>query len=155
MNPPLARTRRRFALFTVTVLLPVLLASVYYGLLASDVYVSESRFVVRSPERGSATGLAALLQGSALGRAQDDTFSVIDFIESRDALALADRKLGVRAAYSGAHIDWLSRFPGPRWWDQSFEALYLYYLDHVKVDYNSSTSVSTLTVRVETEVELL
>lgn len=37
-------------LFLACVVAPTLLSSVYYGLIASDVYVSESRFVVRAPE---------------------------------------------------------------------------------------------------------
>jgi len=37
-------------LFFISVLLPTAVASVYYGLIASDTFVSESRFVVRSPQ---------------------------------------------------------------------------------------------------------
>ena len=40
-------------LFLVTVLAPTLLSIVYFGLIKSDVYVSESRFVVRSSDRSA------------------------------------------------------------------------------------------------------
>ncbi|MFN4114904.1 MAG: hypothetical protein ACK4F7_00200 [Inhella sp.] len=149
MNAP-SSTRRRPVSFLILVVLPTLVAALYYGLIASEVYISESRFVVRSPDRGAATGITALLQGSALNRAQDDAFSVIDYIESRDALIEIDKRLGVRKVFSDAAIDPINRFPGPPWWDDSFESLYLHYLDRVRVDYNSSTSVSTLTVRAHT-----
>ena len=36
-------------LFLVVVLLPTLIATAYFGLLAEDIYVSESRILVRSP----------------------------------------------------------------------------------------------------------
>jgi len=48
--------------------------------LASDVYISESRFVVKNPQRSAQTGLGALLQGTAFSRSQDDTYSVHDYI---------------------------------------------------------------------------
>jgi capsular polysaccharide transport system permease protein len=41
----------------LTVIIPTILASIYFGLIASDVYISESRFVVRSPQRQTQTGL--------------------------------------------------------------------------------------------------
>ena len=51
-------------LFLLTVLLPTTLAIIYYGFIASDIYISESRFVVRSPEKQQITGIGALLQGA-------------------------------------------------------------------------------------------
>ena len=55
-------------IFVLTVALPTLLASIYFGFIASDVYISEARFVVRNPQRSNQTGLGALLQGTALSR---------------------------------------------------------------------------------------
>jgi capsule polysaccharide export protein KpsE/RkpR len=37
-------------LFLIVVALPLLAAILYFGFLASDVYISESRFVVRAPD---------------------------------------------------------------------------------------------------------
>src|SRR6476646_82181 len=67
-------------LFLFAVLIPTLVASAYYGLIASDVYVSESRFVVRSPQRPQFSGIGALLQGGSFARSQDDTYSVHDYV---------------------------------------------------------------------------
>ncbi len=138
---------RKNVLFLVTVLLPVLAASAYYGLYATDVYLSESRFVVRSPQRQAQSGLlGSLLQGTGFTRSQDDTYSVHDFILSRDALLELDKKLGVRAAYSDPAIDLFSRFPGLDW-DDSFEAFHRYYRKRVTVDYDSVSAITVLTVR--------
>ena len=143
----LKRLTRRFdRIFALTVLLPTLLAALYYGVVASDVYISESRFVVRSPQRQTQTGLGALLQSTGFSRSQDDTYSVHDFIRSRDALSELDAKLQLRQAYSGADIDFINRFPGLDW-DSSFEALHRYYLGHVSIDYNTASSISVLRVR--------
>ncbi len=138
--------RRLDGLFIATVLVPTLLATAYYGLIASDVYVSESRFVVRSPQRPAQGGLGALLQGTVFSRSQDDTYSVHDFVRSRDALRELDDKLRLRAAYSRPDIDVLGRFPGLEWWDDSFEAFHRYYQKQVQISYDSVSSISVLRV---------
>ena len=68
--------------FVATVLIPTVCASLYFGLFASDVFTSESRFVVRSPDRQAASPLGLLLRGSGFSRAQDDSFSVQVFMLS-------------------------------------------------------------------------
>ena len=60
-------------LFLATVVVPTLLAILYFGLIASDVYISESRFIIRSPQQQTITSLGAILQGAGLTRSQDDT----------------------------------------------------------------------------------
>ena len=50
----------RNKLLLLTTIIPTVLAIVYFGLIASDVYISESRFVVRSPERQGPRRLWAL-----------------------------------------------------------------------------------------------
>jgi len=139
-------TRRLDRVFVITVFLPTLLAAIYFGLLASDVYISESRFVVKNPQRSTETGLGALLQGTGFQRSQDDTYSVRDYILSRDALRELDEKLQVRDAFSRPDIALTDRFAGLGW-DKSFEAFFRYYEDHVSVDYDTTSSISVLTVR--------
>jgi len=55
----------RWHLFLVCVALPTAVAVAYYGFIASDVYVSQSLFVVRSPERQSTSPLGMLFKGAA------------------------------------------------------------------------------------------
>src|ERR1017187_9272855 len=66
-------------IFLITVFLPTLISIIYFGFIASDIYISESRFVVRSPEHQASTGLGALFQGAGFSRSQDDTYSVHDY----------------------------------------------------------------------------
>lgn len=142
----LQRILRRLSLsFVLTLLAPTLAASIYYGLIASDQYISESRFVVRNPQRTVPSGLGALLQGTVFARSQDDTYSVHDFIRSRDALREIDQKLGFRQSFSRRDIDFLNRFPGLDL-DRSFEALYRYYGTRVSVEYDTVSSISVLRV---------
>jgi capsular polysaccharide transport system permease protein len=139
----------RNLVFVLTVLVPTLLATGYFGLIASDVYVSESRFVVRSPQQRPPSALMdQILQGSAstLSHSDDDAYSVHDFIESRDALKELDDKLAIRSSYSNRQVDIFDRFPGLRW-DDSFERFYIYYGKHVEVEYDPVSSITVLTVR--------
>jgi capsular polysaccharide transport system permease protein len=141
---------RRNLLFVLLVLVPVSVATIYFTFIASDVYVSESRFLVRSPQHPVQSGLfGELLQGSGLGRSQDDTYSVHDFIMSRDALKQLDDQLHIRQAYSADSADILGRFPGYRL-DASFESLYRYYGKHVDIQNDPVSSISILTVRAFT-----
>ncbi|HEX4781990.1 MAG TPA: capsule biosynthesis protein [Usitatibacter sp.] len=139
---------RRNPLFVIIVAIPVLVAVIYYGLVASDVYVSESRFLVRSTQvRAPDAALGALLQGSILPRTQEDAYAVHDYILSRDALKAVDDKLAVRRAYSDHKADFFDRFPGIAWWDESFEAFHIYWQKRVSVDFDPTSSISVLRVR--------
>ena len=144
-----ARLSRVNAILWCTVIIPTALAVIYFGLIASDVYISESRFVVRSPQRQAPTGLGALLTGTAFSRSQDDTYSVHDFVLSRDALKELDDQLAVRKAYSSKSADFINRFPGLDW-DDSFEAFHRYYRNHVTIDYDTVSSITILKVRAFT-----
>jgi len=152
--PPsrLARLRRKFGpLFVLTVLVPSVLGTVYFGFIASDVYISESRFLVRTPQRaeGAASGLTALLQTTGFARATDDTYSVHDYVQSRDASNELDATMHLRKVYGSADVDTFNRF-GAIDRDSSLEAFNVYYQKKVEIDYDPSTAITTLTVRAFT-----
>ncbi|CAD9226535.1 Capsule polysaccharide export inner-membrane protein CtrB [Burkholderia cenocepacia] len=92
--------------------------------------------------------VSALLQGTTFGKAQDDTYSVIDYIQSRDALRELNQHDYVVDAYS-KRGDLFSHFN--RWLDNSFEALWKYYSQHiVSVDFDATSAITTLQVRAYT-----
>lgn len=134
-------------LFLLTVFLPTLFSIIYFGFIASDVYISESRFVIRSPQKQQITGIGAFLQGAGFSKSQDDTYTVHDFINSRDALQQLNVRFAVETLYKAPQIDRLSRFGGidP---DNSFEALHRYYQKHiVEASNDSASSITTLRVK--------
>jgi capsular polysaccharide transport system permease protein len=146
----MARWLKKHLALVLTVIVPTCAAIIYYGFLASDVYISESRFLVRSPQHPMQGGFVGeLLQGSGITHSQDDAYSVHDYILSRDALRELDAKAGVRKAFSSKQVDPINRFPGLSW-DGSFEELYRYYGKHVGVEYDTASSITTLTVRAFT-----
>ena len=133
-------------LFLALVVAPTLLSIVYFGVIASDVYISESRFVVRSPDKPSLTGLGTLLKNAAFSNASDEASAANDYIQSRDALQAVNHDQGFFKAYSKPTISIFNRFisigHAP-----SFEDLYKYFKKRVKVDSDTTTGITVLTVR--------
>jgi capsular polysaccharide transport system permease protein len=141
---------KRHIALAFTVVVPTCVAILYYGFFASDIFISESRFLVRSPQRQAQAGLfGEILQGSGLTHSQDDSYSVHDYILSRDALHVLQAKLDVRKAFTSRQVNPIDRFPGLSW-GKSFEDFYRYYGRHVGVEYDSTSSISTLTVHAFT-----
>lgn len=139
-------------LFLITVVLPTVFSVVYFGFVASDVYTSESQFVVRSPERQISSSLGALFRTAGFSRAQDDSFTVQNFVLSRDALTELRDQLKLDKAYASNEVDRLSRFSGLDT-DSSLEALHRYYKKMVTVQIDSSSSIITLSVKAFTALD--
>ncbi len=131
-------------LFWWTVVIPTLVAILYFGLLAADVYISEARFIVRSPDRQTASPLGMILKGAGFTRAQDDTYSVQEYMGSRDALEILQKKLNVRQMFAKGDI--FTRFPGVSW-DDSFENMYRYYQNRITAEIDLSSSIGSISVR--------
>lgn len=137
-------------LFLTFVILPTLLSVAYYGFLASDVYVSESHFVIRNQQSKAPSMLGALLlQGTNLARSLDDTHTLHDYIKSRDALAKLLEKYPLREMYGDKSICALDRFPGITG-DTSFESLFQHYNKVIDIAPNPSNQISVLKVRAFT-----
>ncbi|MEA1071993.1 capsule biosynthesis protein [Sphingomonas sp. LY160] len=134
--------------FVVFVGLPTLLAILYYGLIASDVYISQSRFVIKTPgQKGmQTTTLASLIQTTGFSSGKDQTQEVIEYIQSRDALKALERRVNVRQRYSQRDADFLSRFP-EIFRDTSFENLYRYYGKKVNAEIDAESGMAVLEVR--------
>ena len=133
--------------FWAVVGLPTLAAGVYYFAIASDLYLSEARFIVRSPKQVQTNPIGALLQSSGLARASDDTAAVQDYMTTRDAVRKLEEHNDLRALFSRPEGDFVTRFPGIMFWRHDFEALYRSYDHFVSVETSSTTGVTTLGVK--------
>ena len=141
------RAMRLNKLFACLVVVPTALAVLYFGVLAHDVYVSESQFVVRTVQRQMPTGLGSLLQGSGLTQGSNDVYGVQSFLTSRDALQVLEQRDHLKRSFGSRAVDVLARFD-PLGWDDSFESLLRYYQKFVvNTDLDSTSSILTLTVR--------
>lgn len=142
----LRRLKSLGPLFWITVVIPTTIAILYFGLFASDVYISESRFVVRSPDKPATTGLGVLLKSTGFTNGGDEIFAAQDYVGSRDALMALNRGGAFEKAYSAGDISIFDRFNSLGTGD-TFEDLYKYYSKKVKVDHDTTSSITTLSVR--------
>lgn len=132
--------------FWAIVGLPTLVAGVYYFAIASDLYMSDVKFIVRGPDKTPTTALTAMLS-SATAPVSEDTYAVYEYLLSRDAVQRLDREDGLRGVLSRPEGDFISRFPGLRFWRNDFEALYDSYARFVSVEVDPTSGVSTLQVK--------
>lgn len=142
------RRRQWFLLFVGA---PTLLSAIYYGFVASDVYVSHSSFVVKTPGQKAPSNLsiANLLQTTGMTAGQEQTKEVLAYLRSRNALEDLQAQIDVRKQYSHEGADLLSRFPSPLRSD-TFENLYRFYGSMVGADVDPESGVATLSVKAFT-----
>lgn len=142
------RKRRWFLFFVVG---PTLLAAIYYGLIASDIYISESRFVVKSADqkRAQMSTLANLVQTTGLSGGQEQANEVLTYVRSRDALKALQKDVNVRAKFSSPDADIFSRFPMP-FKENSFENLFKFYGKMVNARFDSETGTAMIEVQAFT-----
>ncbi|WP_454851018.1 capsule biosynthesis protein [Rhizobium binxianense] len=133
----------RLTVYLLMVGFPVAIVSFYYAFVAAPIFVSESSFVVRMAAPPSSNAFGSLLQNSGITRSQDDTFSVQEYLRSRQALKELGDHVSVRTIFGDSAADWLMRFP--RFWENnSEEELYHYYSDRVAVVHNDTTGITIL-----------
>lgn len=136
-------------LFGIFVVVPTLIAVIYFGFLASDVYISESRYVVRSPDKPTGSGLGLVLASAGFASASEEAHAAQSFVESRDALTAINKDGAFEKAFTRSNISPVDRF-NSLGFGGSFESLYKYYTKRVKIDSDVATSISTLTVSAYT-----
>ena len=103
------RLPRKGKIFACVVLLPTVAVFLYYLLWASPMYVSQTRFAIRSAD-SSGGGLdiaSALLRSSSSTGA--DAHIVVEYIQSLDIIHDIDKELGVDLRFSDKGHDVFSR----------------------------------------------
>lgn len=130
----------------LTVIIPTLFSLFYFGIWASDVYISQSSFVVRSPKnQASLSGIGAILQSSGFARAQDDTYTVQEFIRSRTALSQLEQSLPIKQFYQEKG-DFFSRFDPLGLYPEQ-EAFYRYFQKRLSINFDVVSGIATLNIR--------
>ncbi len=133
------------ALSIITVIIPTILAVLYYGLFAQDIYISESRIIVRNPTQSTPSPLNLALDQTGFGTVNDGNNSVVAYLQSRQAIEQGNQDSLITDAYSGEGIFWFDRFGA--FGAESNEQFYRYFSDKLDVDEGATTQVLTITVR--------
>lgn len=137
-------------LFILTVAVPTILATIYYGLIASDIYVSESRYIVRTQGKQVPTGLASLIAGQDGGGLSGNAMTAVaEYALSRDAMTALNEKNRLTEAFTRPEIDLFSQM-APLGGRVTDEDLFRYFTKHVALSKESQSSISTMVVRAYT-----
>jgi capsular polysaccharide transport system permease protein len=126
---------------------PTLFAIIYYGFMASDMYVSEAKVAVRSAKSGLSTnGLTALLSSPVLSSGGQDSMVVMDYVSSLDIVDKLNERADFLRHYSSESIDYVSRLKS----DATRQEILRYYLKRVNVQRDTMSDVLTVKVRAFT-----
>ncbi|MFT4241146.1 MAG: chain-length determining protein [Acidovorax sp.] len=118
----------------VVALAASLLAALYWGIIASDRYVSEAQILIQHTDMasGQALDFSSLLTGSG-SASRGDQMLLRTRLLSVDMLQQLDQQLDLRGHFSSNDHDILSRM---FWHDASLEFFHRYYLSRVSVEYD-------------------
>jgi len=132
-------------LFVLCFVLPTLAGAIYYGLIASDRYVTEARFAIR-PAIGSSEKATPDSVGTNSGvpaqMVAQDTLITYSYILSRPMVEVIEKQLPIREWFGRDSIDFLSRFDP----DKPIEKFLKYWKQRVEVDVESSSGIMSLWV---------
>ncbi len=120
----------------IVIVLPTLLAAIFYLFIAADRYTAEVAFSVR---------------GASGDADHPDSYLIADFIDSPEIVRQLMQRLPLRTIYSTRKADYFSRLSG----DAPFEALSSYWHHHVDAYYDSAKSTISIEVQAFTPDDAL
>lgn len=135
--------------FAIFVIIPTILSIIYFAFLASDVYISESHFLVRTEKKEQSYGLGSLISGAGASGSTDEIYAVEEYMNSRDALRDLNKDGLIIKSYSRPEISTFNRF-GTFVSGSTLEDLYKYMRSRISATYEGSKAVTTLRVRAYT-----
>ncbi|AHK45889.1 RkpR, polysaccharide export protein [Ensifer adhaerens OV14] len=128
--------------FLLIFLIPVSVATTYFLLLASDQFVTEARFAVRSGTPGGIESLAGLSDLLDTGQAKDGLI-IADYVKSSALLQDLGRSFDLRKIYAQRGADfWESLSP-----DATSEEVLKFWRSKVDLSVDRSSGLVTLRVR--------
>lgn len=96
--------------FVLCVVLPLVLAVIYYAVFATDRYAARAGFSIRGIDTsGGIDGIGALTGLASSGSTTSDSYIVLSYLASRELVEAVDAELDLRGAYASPDVDALSR----------------------------------------------
>jgi capsular polysaccharide transport system permease protein len=143
----LARRRRRRSVLMIArliffVLLPGLLAGIYYYKIATPLYSTKSEFIIQTsaPPTASGGGLSSLMSSPLANML--DSIAVQGYLQSRDAMLRLNEDKGFRQVFSDPAIDPIQRLDPAA----SSEDAYRVYQRNVRIAYDPTEGIVKLEV---------
>lgn len=146
----LKRLKKLDRLFYLIVLLPTALSILYFGLIASPVYISQSSFVVYTPnERGGGqSGLSALLSTLGGSNSNSAAETISNYTQSWSAMESLDQAYNLKKFFGDADI--FNRFGGVFHPFTDMVHLWRYYQNMVSDVADPNSGISALVVKAYT-----
>jgi len=133
--------------FATVVILPIILASLYFGILASDQFVSELRFAVRgTTERLLGADALGTAGGLAYLNSSQEVYAIANYIQSRAAVEEVGRTIDLRRLFRAREADWFSRLRD----EASSEELLRYWRNMITVSTEAVSGLVSVEVRAFT-----
>jgi capsular polysaccharide transport system permease protein len=131
--------------FILIVLLPTMIATAYFELVAADQYESNADFIVRRADNASAGAGMGQMLGISIGAGATgpDATLVQEYLLSHDAVAELAKKDDLVNVFRRPEADWLSRL---RYANPEPERLLAYYKRHIDIEGDETSGLMHLTV---------
>lgn len=126
-------------LFLILVVIPTFLTTIYNLIIASPVYISESKVIIKAVGDTATTSFGAFLKSFGISDASTSSSSiVVGFSKSRDVMDILNKQFSLKSYFSNKG-DFLSKF-NPIGIDNSDEKFYLYFTKMVVNSWVDNTS---------------
>jgi capsular polysaccharide transport system permease protein len=148
------RLRGLSRMFWIVVVLPTTLSILYFGIIASPVYISEARFVVYSPGQhfSPSGGLASLISGIGGNYSSSASETIKSYISSWDAMMALNHKVNLKRVYTHG-VDFLDRYGGVFDPFMNQVRLWRYYQSMTADTIDPTNGISVLKVRAYSPAE--
>ncbi|AXF60718.1 sugar transporter [Leclercia sp. W6] len=115
------------------------IAVLYFGVVASDRYVSRAQLVIKQADQIKMLPDTLSMLGLG-GSNNEDVLLIQDYLNSPDLIAKLDKELGLKAHYQSHKVDYFSRLSD----DVSREAFIEYYRSHLTLHFDDISGVLTV-----------
>ncbi len=117
---------RKYRHYFFFVVLPTLLVAAYYYLISADQYLSEAHFMVLGTSKSSVASSSTQLLSSSGSTGDAETFAVLDFMESQNAVSELRKQLDIEKIYRKPWIDVVARIGANPTAEEVYEYLFGY-----------------------------
>ncbi len=137
--------------FILAVILPILIAAIYYTFFASGQYVVTTKYIIQGhkPAQSAVLGAFAGLTGASASPSAKDSYIAQEYIWSAELLDKLDKEINIKEHYTDTQHDWWARLPK----DAIFSDYQEYWQDMVDIEYDATSSITTVEVTAFTAVK--
>ncbi|MFY9627999.1 MAG: hypothetical protein WAK03_07585 [Methylocystis sp.] len=138
------------ASFILLVIVPLMIESVYWGLIATKQYTTEAKFALRSGEASPLDALGGVI-GAPASQQMQDTQIIANYIKSRTMVEALNKALDLRRIYARPEVDYFSRLSR----SDTIEDLVKYFRKRMDVSVEAVSGIVQIDIRAFTPEDSL